>query len=75
MTIRNGWRDSAATAYLHPALKRRNLDIAVKAHVTRIVFSGTRAAGVEYLQDGQTHTVEASREVILAAARSTRRRC
>jgi 4-pyridoxate dehydrogenase len=66
MTIRNGWRDSAATAYLHPALKRGNLSIEVKAHVTRIVFSGTRAAGVEYLKDGQKHVVEASREVILS---------
>jgi choline dehydrogenase/4-pyridoxate dehydrogenase len=66
MTIRNGWRDSAATAYLHPALRRRNLGVEVKAHVTRIVFSGTRATGVEYLKDGQKQVAHAEREVILS---------
>ena len=30
------------------------------------MFSGSRAVGVDYLQDGQTHTVETSREVILS---------
>jgi choline dehydrogenase/4-pyridoxate dehydrogenase len=65
MTIRNGWRESAATAYLHPVLSRKNLAVAVRAQVTRIVLEGARAAGVDYLQDGQRRTVRAEREVIL----------
>ena len=52
MTIRNGRRDSAATAYLHPARSRENLTLRLKAHVTRIVFDGVRAVGVEYLREG-----------------------
>jgi 4-pyridoxate dehydrogenase len=65
MTIRRGWRDSAATAYLHPVLARRNLSVQVNAQVTRIVMEGTRAAGVEYVQDGQRVAAHANREVIL----------
>jgi choline dehydrogenase/4-pyridoxate dehydrogenase len=65
MTIRNGWRESAATAYLHPVRRRKNLAVAVRAQVTRIVLEGARAAGVDYLQDGQRLTARAEREVIL----------
>src|SRR5262249_29894954 len=67
MTIRNGRRDSAATAYLYPALSRENLTLRVKAHVTRIVFDGVRAVGVEYLCEGAYFTSWAEREVILSA--------
>jgi 4-pyridoxate dehydrogenase len=66
-TIRNGRRDSAATAYLRPALKRRNLTLLTKAHVTRLVMEGTRALGVEYVRNGKTCRAAAEREVILCA--------
>jgi 4-pyridoxate dehydrogenase len=66
-TIRNGWRSSAAQAFLKPALKRRNLQIAVGAHVLRILLQGTRATGVEYAQRGAVQKANAKREVILAA--------
>jgi 4-pyridoxate dehydrogenase len=66
MTIRNGHRESAATAYLHPALSRRNLTVQVSALVTRVVFDGTRAVGVEYSHRGERRTVTAEREVILS---------
>ena len=65
MTIRNGRRESAATAYLHPVLSRRNLTVTVKASVTRIAIEGTRATGVEYVKDGERNFVAAEREVIL----------
>lgn len=65
MTIRNGRRESAATAYLHPILSRDNLDVVVNAHATRVVFDGSRAAGVEYLKDGKREIARADREVIL----------
>jgi choline dehydrogenase len=67
MTIRNGRRSSAATAFLRPAEKRPNLAIRTKTHVTRLLFDGKRATGVEYRQGGETHRVSASRETILAA--------
>ena len=46
--IRNGRRLSAARAYLHPVTSRPNLDIETRAFVTRILFEGNRAVGVEY---------------------------
>ena len=46
--IRNGRRLSAARAYLHPVMQRPNLKVETRAFVTKIVFQGTRAVGVEY---------------------------
>src|SRR5205085_3985444 len=46
--IRRGRRLSASGAYLHPVMKRPNLDVKTRALTTRIVFDGTRAVGVEY---------------------------
>jgi len=66
-TIRRGRRCSAAVAYLRPALARRNLAVAVGAHAARIVIEAGRAAGVEYIADGERVVVTAEREVILAA--------
>src|ERR1700730_3527995 len=67
MTIRNGRRDSAATAYLHPALARDNLTIEVKSHVIRILMERSRAVGIDYLRNGTRCTARAEREVILSA--------
>lgn len=66
-SIRDGRRCSAAVAYLHPVRQRSNLSIATSAMTTRVLFSGTRATGVEYVQRGEVHRVEAGREVILSA--------
>ena len=65
MTVRDGRRCSAADAYLRPALARNNLDVEIQALVTRLIFDGKRAAGVEFLQHGETVTAHAEREVIL----------
>jgi choline dehydrogenase len=45
--IRRGRRWSAARAYLHPVESRPNLDVVCRRLVTRIVFEGTRAVGVQ----------------------------
>jgi choline dehydrogenase len=45
--ISRGRRFSAARAYLHPVMDRPNLTVACRAFVTRIVFEGQRAVGVE----------------------------
>jgi 4-pyridoxate dehydrogenase len=66
-TIRDGYRSSAATAYLRPARSRKNLDIETGAHATRVLMQGTRATGVEYVKGTrETGRVAAAREVILA---------
>jgi choline dehydrogenase/4-pyridoxate dehydrogenase len=66
MTIRRGRRCSAAAGYLRPALTRPNLTVQVNALTTRVLIENGRAAGVQYVRNGQTREVRAAREVILA---------
>jgi choline dehydrogenase len=63
--IHLGRRHSAATAYLQPALSRRNLEVRTGALVTGISLDGRRATGVEYRAGGGYHAVRAG-EVILS---------
>ncbi len=65
-SVHNGRRVSPAGAYLKPASRRGNTDIRTGAHVKKILFEGTRAVGVAYLQDGREHVVHANREIILS---------
>ena len=64
-SIRDGRRCSAAVAFLHPAMKRKNLDVEVRAYATRVLMQGTRAMGIEYEKGGQLLRADAEREVIL----------
>jgi len=66
LTQKNGLRRSAATAYLHPAMKRPNLKVEKRALATRILFEGRKAVGVEFERGGQRHVVRARREAILS---------
>ncbi|MCF6117194.1 GMC family oxidoreductase N-terminal domain-containing protein [Mesorhizobium muleiense] len=66
ITTKNGRRMSAARAFLRPAMKRKNLRVEINALATRILFEGKRAVGIEYLQNGETKTSRAGREVILS---------
>ncbi|TPJ53750.1 MULTISPECIES: GMC family oxidoreductase N-terminal domain-containing protein [unclassified Mesorhizobium] len=67
ISTRNGRRMSAARAFLRPAMKRANVRVETNALASRILFEGKRAVGVEYLQNGQTKTARAGREIILSA--------
>ncbi len=67
LTLRGRWRESAATAFLHPAMTRPNLSLHTRAHVTKLLFDGDRVVGLTYLKDGESHVVHADREVILSA--------
>lgn len=67
MTVGDGRRSGAAAAYLRPALKNRNLRLRTRALVTRILFDGKTAVGVEYERHGKTQMVHALCEVILSA--------
>jgi choline dehydrogenase len=46
--VHRGRRLSAAGAYLRPVMGRPNLTVQTRAFVTRILFEGNRAIGVEY---------------------------
>ncbi len=62
---RDGRRVSSATAFLRPAMARRNLSVLTKTRVRRIVIEAGRATGLEVRRAGQTTTVHARAEVIL----------
>jgi choline dehydrogenase len=66
LTIHQGQRWSAARAYLAPVLKRQNLTIESNAHVSRILFDGTRVNGVEFIQKKQLVRVTVTREALLS---------
>ena len=67
VTIRDGRRESAATAFLRNARSRKNLTILCDALVSRVVFEGRRAAAVEIVQSRERRRLAARREVILSA--------
>jgi choline dehydrogenase-like flavoprotein len=54
------------TAYLNPVRHRQNLEVVTGALVTRVLFEGRRATGVEIEQGGERSIVQARREVIVA---------
>lgn len=58
-------RCSAARAFLHPAMKRRNLTVVTHAQVQRVLLQGHRATGVRYHHRGATQDATAAKEVIL----------
>ena len=66
MTIKGARRNSAARAFLRPAMKRANLAVITHAQVTKVIIEGGRAVGVEYLRGGERVVLRAQAEVILA---------
>ncbi len=66
MTTYKGRRWSTARAHLRPAQKRGGVEVRARCLVTRIVFEGRRAAGVECVVGGSKQIVRASREVIIS---------
>ena len=67
MTVHLGQRWSAVRAYLDPVRNRRSLSIVKSAAVSRVLFEGRRAVGVEYVVNGETVTVRARRAVVLTS--------
>ena len=67
LTQRNGVRCSSASAYLHPARERANLEVFTDNLVLRLLLQGDRAIGVSIHRDGQEKTLFSTREIILAA--------
>lgn len=65
-TIHRGKRWSAASAYLKPAMDRKNLVVRTGVHVTKLDFEGKRAVAVRYLKGTKETIVQARREIILA---------
>jgi len=66
LTQRAGVRLDAARAFLRKAMRRPNLTVHTKAHVTRIVPKAGRAVAVEYLLDGHPRRAEVTGDVVLS---------
>ena len=68
--IRHGRRLSAARAYLHPVMARQNLTVKTRAFVTRILFEGRRAVGVEVIEgnSGYPQQIRAGRVICAGGA-------
>ncbi len=63
--VRRGRRLSAARAYLHPVMHRKNLTVKCRALVTKLIIEDKKVTGVNFeLPFGRKRTVSA-REVIL----------
>ena len=67
MTVWQGRRWSAASAYLKPALRRQNCTL-VRAFARRVIIEDGRATGVEVTRNGRTEVIGAGTEVIVAAS-------
>ncbi|MHA6765627.1 choline dehydrogenase [Streptacidiphilus sp. PAMC 29251] len=66
--LRRGRRLSAARAYLHPVMGRPNLEVRTRALVTRVLFDGRRATGVEYRQGRSVHRAGAGKVILSGGA-------
>jgi choline dehydrogenase len=67
MTVDKGQRASTSHAYLKPARNRPNLRIITGTLVSKVLFEGDCAIGVEYEKDGNVFQVFSRTEVILSA--------
>ena len=67
LSVRRGWRSSAAAGYLRPNLGRGNLTIVTDAPVRKVLFRGRVATGVSYIREGRELQARARREIIVCA--------
>jgi choline dehydrogenase len=63
--LHRGRRLSAARAYLHPVMNRRNLKVETLAHVMGLRTDGIRVVGVDYVRAGMRRRSVDAKEVIL----------
>jgi choline dehydrogenase len=74
-TIRNGRRTTSCTAFVRPALvghKKKNLTVATRTRVGRLLFDGRRVTGVRVRENGRlggttARDIQARKEVIVCA--------
>jgi choline dehydrogenase len=64
--VKNGRRQSVFRSYVYPRMDQANLTVLTGALVTRIVFKGNRAAGVEALCNGKLRRFAAALEVVVS---------
>jgi len=69
--VRRGRRLSSARAYLHPVMKRKNLTVKTRAMVTKVIFEGKRAVGVEVVIKGKKQIINGNEVILCGGAINT----
>lgn len=67
LSIRDGRRETTASALLQPALGRSNLTVLTGTHATRVLLQERRAVAVEVHSPQGTTVVKARRDIVLCA--------
>ena len=67
LTTHKGFRCSTARGFLKPAMRRPNLTVISKAHVSKLICEQNKITGVEYLIDGKTHSARCTKETVVCA--------
>lgn len=66
ISSQNALRTSSVSAYIKPALKRKNIRVITNAFVLRLLLEKDRVIGVEYISGNQTTRILADKEVIVS---------
>ena len=66
LRIRDGKRQSIFLSHTYPRMHQPNLTVLTHALVTRVIFAGNKAVGVEAIVDGERMRFGADREVVLS---------
>lgn len=68
-STQNGWRQTAAKAFLSPVKHRPNLDISLRSWATKLLLSksGDHVKAVKFFRNKREFIIKARKEVILAA--------
>ena len=67
LTIKDGVRQTGATAFLAPVAGTAGLSVLTRAHARRLLFDGSRCVGVEIERAGAVEQIRAEREVVVCA--------
>ncbi|KAK9506360.1 hypothetical protein O3M35_008312 [Rhynocoris fuscipes] len=66
-TLENNSRMSTSRAFLRPIKNRRNLHVAKRSTVTKVLIENNRAVGVELIRNNKKIRIKTRKEVILSA--------
>src|SRR4029077_12500539 len=67
LTIKDGIRQTGATAFLAPVAGAAGLSVLTGAHARRLLFDGSRCVGVEIERAGTVEQIRAERDVVVCA--------
>jgi choline dehydrogenase len=67
-TVTLNHKRSSTSLFVYPFLKeRKNFHLSTQSHVKKIIFSGKKAVGVEFIRNNKIFKIFAKNEVILSA--------